>query len=125
MNMRLFRRPHLWAFIGLSVLTPGALGQPSGGDQGSPGGGWHRHGPPPEAIAACKGKTAGADCSFTGRHDDTLTGTCFAPPVRQAGPPSDQPSMNSPSDKASDQGTPPLACRPARGRPGGGAQAQH
>ena len=32
--------------------------------------------PPPEAIAACKGKTEGATVSFTGRGGETLTGTC-------------------------------------------------
>ena len=34
------------------------------------------HGPPPEAIAACKGKAVGASVSFTGRHGETMTGTC-------------------------------------------------
>ena len=34
------------------------------------------HGPPPEAIAACKGKTEGTTVSFTGRGGETLTGTC-------------------------------------------------
>ena len=45
-----------------------------------PGGGEGRRGPPPEAIEACQGKSANAPCSFTGRYDDTLEGTCFAPP---------------------------------------------
>ena len=41
----------------------------------------HRsHGPPPpEALAACQGKTAGASCSFTGKHGPKQ-GTCGAPP---------------------------------------------
>lgn len=30
----------------------------------------------PEVIAACKGKTAGTTVSFTGRHGETITGTC-------------------------------------------------
>jgi hypothetical protein len=34
------------------------------------------HGPPPEAINACSGKAAGAECSFTGHHGKTMTGTC-------------------------------------------------
>ena len=34
------------------------------------------HGPPPEAIAACTGKTAGTTVSFTGRGGQTLTGVC-------------------------------------------------
>jgi hypothetical protein len=34
------------------------------------------HGPPPEAIAACKGKAVGDTVSFTGRRGETLKGTC-------------------------------------------------
>lgn len=125
MNTDLFRRSRLWTIVGLSTLTGAVMAQPSGGDQNGPGGGGHRHGPPPEAVAACKGMTAGADCSFTGRHDDTLTGTCVAPPAHRAAPPSDQAATNSTSGKSSEQGDLPLACRPARGGPGGGAPQQH
>lgn len=51
----------------------------------------HRHHrPSPEAIAACQGKEAGAECSFTHK-DRTIQGTCFT--------------------HASDK---PLACRPAK-----------
>jgi hypothetical protein len=51
--------------------------------------------PPPEALAACEGKSAGTACSFT--HDGrALAGTCFTP--------------------ASDR---PLACRPAGAPPHG------
>lgn len=52
-----------------------AQGAPSGPPQGQPPGG-KPHGPPPEAIAACNGKSAGATVSFTGRRGDTITGTC-------------------------------------------------
>jgi len=46
-----------------------------------PGDGGGRRGPPPEAIEACEGKSANDPCSFTGRRDDdTIEGTCFAPP---------------------------------------------
>ena len=38
-----------------------------------------RRGPPPEAINACSGKSAGAACSFNGRNDEQLRGTCFSP----------------------------------------------
>jgi len=129
MNMHLFLRPHCWAFIGLSLLTGAALAQPSGGDQGAPGGAERRRVPPPEDIAACKGKTAGAECSFTGRNNDTLTGTCLAPPPRRTVPPSDQAATNNPPGNASEQGAPPpLACRPPRGArpaPDGGPPGQH
>jgi len=40
-----------------------------------------RHGPPPEAMAACKGKAVGDSCSFVGRRGETLTGSCFTPPA--------------------------------------------
>jgi hypothetical protein len=40
------------------------------------GGHGHPPGPPPEAIAACKGKAVGDSVSFTGRRGETLTGTC-------------------------------------------------
>ena len=33
-------------------------------------------GPPPEAVAACAGKTAGTTVSFAGRGGDTVTGVC-------------------------------------------------
>lgn len=35
-----------------------------------------RGGPPPEAYAACKDKTAGATASFVNPRGETLTGTC-------------------------------------------------
>lgn len=35
---------------------------------------------PKEAIDACNGKTAGETCSFTGRMDNTIEGTCRTPP---------------------------------------------
>jgi hypothetical protein len=66
-------------------------GGPGPGGQNGP----HR-GPPPAAIDACKGKAAGAQCSFVGRNNQTLTGTCFVPP-------------------AIGQNGMPLACRPALG----------
>jgi len=56
-----------------------------------------RRGPPPEALAACKGASAGKACSFKGREDRTVKGTCFAPEGR------------------------PLACRPAGMPPKGKA----
>lgn len=33
-------------------------------------------GPPPEAVAACQGRTAGAQASFVGRDGRTFTGIC-------------------------------------------------
>lgn len=58
----------------LASLATTAFAQPGRGDSGG------RRGPPPEAIEACAGKSANDACSFTGRRDDTIEGTCFAPP---------------------------------------------
>jgi hypothetical protein len=38
----------------------------------------HR-GPPPESFAACTALIEGDSCTFTGRRDDELTGTCRLP----------------------------------------------
>jgi len=75
-----------------------AHAQPTDGGGAPP-----RGGPPAEAVAACQGKASGATCSFTGRQNETLSGTCDAPP---SGPP------GSSSSNSSTSGT--LACRPAR-----------
>ncbi|MBK1724782.1 hypothetical protein [Thiocystis violacea] len=58
----------------LAGLATTACARPGPGD--GPGDRGGRRGPPPEAIAACDGKSAQDSCSFTGRHDDTITGTC-------------------------------------------------
>lgn len=52
----------------------------SGSGNGVAGGGERPHGPPPQAIAACKGLASGAACTFQGRENKALSGTCFAPP---------------------------------------------
>jgi hypothetical protein len=49
------------------VLRPDYLRGRSGG---------RRHGPPPEAYTACEGKNAGDPAQLTGRHGETVTGTC-------------------------------------------------
>jgi hypothetical protein len=54
--------------------------QPTSGGQGPSGparAGAPRT-PPPEAVAACSGKSAGASCTFQHK-DRTETGSCFAP----------------------------------------------
>ena len=35
--------------------------------------------PPPAAVEACASFVAGDPCEFTGRRDQQVTGTCFAP----------------------------------------------
>lgn len=44
------------------------------GDRGGP------KGPPPEAIKACADLAKGDACSFTGRRDDEIKGSCIALP---------------------------------------------
>ncbi|GEM_PF-4840984 len=52
----------------------------SGGESGPGQGQQGKHrGPPPEALAACEGKSSGAECSFQSPRGDTVSGTCFAP----------------------------------------------
>ena len=52
------------------------------------------HGPPPEAVAACKNLQAAAPCAFTGRRGD-VKGTCWAPQGKPlACAPADHPGMN-------------------------------
>lgn len=111
-----------------AILTTAASAQngppPQGGGgqgakaMGQEGGGHHR-GPPPEAFAACQGKASGAVCSFTGRQNEKLTGTCFVPPAGGPG--------GAPSKPAAGGATGTLVCRPDRmghgmGGPGMGGQ---
>ena len=62
---------------------------PGSGGAGGPG----RGGPPPEAIAACKDKSAGDQCEFERRDGGKVEGTCALPPrggelsCRPQGPP--------------------------------------
>lgn len=93
-----------WLPMAIGMACASAVqAQPTDGSGGPP-----RGGPPAEAVAACKGKTSGASCSFTGRQNETLIGTCDSPPE---GPPG---SSNASSSSNSGM----LACRPAR--PAGG-----
>jgi hypothetical protein len=96
--------------ISFAVLTAGLLQAtlaqtPPPEGQGGPNGG-HR-GPPPEAVAACQGKNSGDACSFTGRENNTVNGSCLGP--RKEG--------ESASGDSS-QTAAPLACRPQRGNRG-------
>ena len=85
--------------VGLTTMANAQINNPSGGSNGT-GGGERPHGPPPQAIAACNNKASGTVCSFVGRENKMLTGTCFAPPG----------------------GNHPLACRPDRSAQGMGGQ---
>ena len=54
-----------------------SVAQPEGGP---------RRGPPPkEAVDACADAAEGDACSFSGRNDDTVKGTCRLPPAKDAG----------------------------------------
>jgi hypothetical protein len=60
------------------VAAPLAALAQSGSDTGPPPDqqGKRPHGPPPEAIAACKGKAVGTQASFTDRRGRTVSGAC-------------------------------------------------
>lgn len=60
-------------------------------------------GPPPEALAACSGKTQGAACSFKTPRGDQMNGTCALPPA--------------PGGRGEAGATPALSCRPANPSP--------
>lgn len=42
--------------------------------------GHKRHHPPQAAFDACKNSTESATCQFTGRENQTISGTCATPP---------------------------------------------
>jgi hypothetical protein len=72
------RTRRLLATTALLLAPPlAALAQgPADGGPPPDGAGHGRHGPPPEAIAACKGKAVGTTASFTDRGGRTVTGPC-------------------------------------------------
>jgi hypothetical protein len=61
--------------IGCILIGAVQLTYASDSPAGGPPGG-HPPGPPPEAIAACSGKTAGDEVSFTLRDGHQLSGKC-------------------------------------------------
>lgn len=82
------RAPRLLAMAcaGLSLITtaafaPGVYAEPNS-DAHPPmheNGGERPHGPPPEALDACKDKKANDSCQFSSPRGDGVTGTCWAP----------------------------------------------
>lgn len=54
----------------LSVYAADETNQPPGGDR--------PHRPPQVALDACKNSTENATCQFTGRDNETVSGTCVA-----------------------------------------------
>lgn len=93
---------------GLTSMSSAQMNNQSGGNSGQgaqgmgQGSGERPHEPPPQAIAACNGKASGTACTFQGRDNNTLNGTCFAPPG----------------------GNHPRACRPEHGGQNQGGQPQ-
>jgi hypothetical protein len=63
------------ALVMAPPLAAFAQGPDNGGPPSDSSGQGHR-GPPPEAIAACKGKAVGTQASFTDRSGRTVTGAC-------------------------------------------------
>jgi len=73
----------LFAALTIAGMTTIAIAQttPPGGrnGEGEGSGGGERRGPPPQAIEACKGKSSGDTCSFSGRDKTEHAGKCFTP----------------------------------------------
>jgi len=72
---RAYRNACRSAGIAALLATMAVLPATSQAQSGPPANG-ERPAPPPEAIAACTGKSAVDTVSFTGRRGDTITGTC-------------------------------------------------
>ncbi|MFT3930944.1 MAG: hypothetical protein QM709_11695 [Spongiibacteraceae bacterium] len=64
-------------------------------------------GPPPQAISACNGLASNAACSFAGRNNETVTGTCALPPGNGQGSLACRPSHPPHGMGANDNGAPP------------------
>jgi hypothetical protein len=69
-----FLRPWLGPVLTLGLMAA-AQAQDSGSN-GGPGGHGRPPGPPPEAVAACKGQAEGATVSFALRDGKTVKGVC-------------------------------------------------
>lgn len=85
------------ALLGFSFSVIAEAQRPSGPPPDGP------PGPPPEALAACSGKTQGAACSFKTPRGDQMNGTCALPPA--------------PGGRGEAGATPALSCRPANPPP--------
>lgn len=69
----------VYAFAALGAASLVYAADAATGTEGGPQGQAPRGqppGPPPEAIAACQGKSAGATASFTDRGGRSVTGAC-------------------------------------------------
>jgi hypothetical protein len=62
------------AIITLVMSSAAALAQPN--QRPEDGGAEQRRGPPPEALAICKGKPAGSTVEMTSPRGDVVKGTC-------------------------------------------------
>jgi hypothetical protein len=68
-SMNMIKHWLLWSTLAGAALTASAQngGPPADGKPPAP---------PPEAVAACKGKTEGTKVQFTGRRGETVNGVC-------------------------------------------------
>ncbi len=82
--MRKLNPSNLWCGLLLLALASQAAAAENAPNQDNAG---QRppHGPPPQvAIDACAKLTEGASCSFTGRRNDNVSGTCHTPPQQSS-----------------------------------------
>jgi len=62
--------------IGMTLAGLLAAFNPTGNESSAQETGRRRHGPPPEAYAACEGKSTGDKASYESPRGDTVSGTC-------------------------------------------------
>lgn len=100
------------ALLGFSFAVIAEAPRPSGPPPDGP------PGPPPEAVAACSGRTQGAACSFKTPRGDQMSGTCAAPPAPGNPPGGRGEAASPPPPLPRDAGvTQSLSCRPANPPP--------
>lgn len=68
--------PALLLAVAVCAAPAFAAGPDNEGGPGGPGGGHRPPGPPPEALAACKGKSAGATVTLTTPDGRNVSGSC-------------------------------------------------
>lgn len=64
----------LFTALFFASMVSASVSCAASGDRGRP------QGPPPEAIKACADLSQGDACSFTGRRDDEIKGSCITLP---------------------------------------------
>ena len=75
----IYSKSKLFTALFFAFMVSASVSYAAPGDRGRP------QGPPPEAIQACADLSQGDACSFTGRRDDVVSGTCIVLPSGDEG----------------------------------------